>query len=269
MTMHQQKLGGNREDRYDFAVSLGCPVAERKGKEWEVRSTTEASHTVMEASYHTFRGGKGREGGVCQYPGSARRAGYKTDYHRAVRDTYVRSVAWIDDAGRAWYVAHNHLYLLPRGEWTQHDDSLYLDGERVLGIELARLSAERGEVFPYLASLLPRDQRLVRDVVASRPVSVKRLLSIPDTHLRGYVAQRCGGLAKVAAQLPLVERTKDGELRDATRIGMTTDLLIVRDSTSGERFALGVPRRSGKSRSVKRALRDLNGIPQSKIVAAS
>lgn len=34
-----------------------------------------------EPAYHTFRGKKGREGGICQFPGSARKAGYKTDYH--------------------------------------------------------------------------------------------------------------------------------------------------------------------------------------------
>lgn len=268
-TVSRQKLGGTRDERYEFAISLGCPVAERKGNDWNVGATVKSSYVVMEAAYHTFRGKGGRDGGICMYPGAARRAGYKTDYHRAVRDTFVRSIAWIDRDGRAWYVAHNHLYLLPRGQWSQQDASLQLDGEPVSGLALAEMAKERGEVFPHLASLLPHDQRLVRDVIARKPVSAKRLLSIPDAHLRGYVAQRCGGLDRVAAKLPLVERTKDGELRDPSRLGMTTDLLVVRDATSGERFALGVPRRGGKQRTVRNALRSLNGIAQSKIVAQS
>lgn len=262
--MSRQKLGGTRDSRYAFAVSLGCPVAERKGDEWNVSSAAE-SRVKMAAAYHTWRG----TDNVVSHPGAALRKGYKLDYHRAVRHTYVRSLAWIDAEGRAWYVAHNHLYLLPRGNWTQEGESLHLDGVAIGGIDLAEMARDRGEVFRGLAALLPNDARLVRDVVARRPITAKRLMSIPDAHLRGYIAERCGGLVRIASQLPLVERTTDGELRDASRIGMTTDLLIVRDATSGERFALGVPRRSGKSRTVRRALRDLNGISQSKIVAQS
>jgi hypothetical protein len=213
---------------------------------------------------HTFRGSNH----LVKYPGAAIRQGYKLDYHPAVRRTWLRSVSWIDTDGRAWYVAHNHLYLLPRGNWTRNEKSLELEGEPIGGIALAEMAAERGEVFPYLATLL-HDRRLVRDVVARRPVSAKRLMRVQDAHLRGYIAQRCGGLAKIASKLPLVQRTDAGELRDASRIGMTTDVLVVRDSTSGERYALGVPRRRGKQRTVRRALRDLNGIAPSKIVAES
>lgn len=32
-------------------------------------------------AYHTFRGKKGRDGGVCMYPGAAMRKGYDVDYH--------------------------------------------------------------------------------------------------------------------------------------------------------------------------------------------
>lgn len=261
----RQKLGGDRDDRYEFARSLGAPLAKREGYRWDVASCVGRSHAKVAAAYHTYRGSDSR----VQYPGVALQKGYKLDYHPAVRQTWLRSVSWIDTDGRAWYVAHNHLYLLPRGNWARGEGSLELDGEPIGGIDLAEMAAERGEVFPYLAALLPVDRRLVRDVVARRPVSAKRLMRVRDAHLRGYIAQRCGGLAKIAGRLPLVERTDAGELRDASRIGMTTDVLVVRDSTSGERYALGVPRRSGKQRTVRRALRDLNGIAPSKIVAES
>jgi hypothetical protein len=258
-------LGGDRDARYDFALSLGAEVAERKGEDWDVCSTLEESSVEMDPAYHTWRD----SGRVVLLPGAAIRAGHRLDYHRAVRTTWLRSAAWIDGDGTSWYLAHDHLYRLPRGDWTQGKDSLALDGRPVSGLDLAAMAADRGEVYPHLGALLLADPRLVRDVIARRTVSAKRLMSVPDAHLRGYIAERCGGLARVASRLPLVERTEDGELRDASRIGMTTDLLIVRDSTSGERFALGVPRRRGRARTVRRALRDLNGIAQTKIIAQS
>lgn len=266
----RQKLGGNSEgERYAFARSLGCPLAERTCKEWSVRSTVQHSSVEMEEAYHTFRGKGGRDEGICSHPGAAIRKGYKVNYHRAVRITWVRCVSWIDRDGRAWMVCHNHLYRLPRGNWTHDDEMLALDGERMGAIRLARLAEKRGEVYPFLAALLPDNTRLVRDMVARRSVSPRRLLAVRDVHLRGWIAERCGGLAKVASKLRLVERTKEGELRCGERIGLTTDILVVRDSTSGERFALGVPRRGGKQRTVRNALRALNRIPQTKIVAQS
>lgn len=50
----------------------------------------EAPKVTGEAPYHTFR-----KGGVCKFPGAARRAGYKTDYHADTRAVTV-GVEWLD-----------------------------------------------------------------------------------------------------------------------------------------------------------------------------
>lgn len=58
-----------------------------------------------EGPYHTFRGKKGRDGGVCHYPGAAIRRGFKVDYHPDTRRITV-GAGWVAELMDNGSVSH-------------------------------------------------------------------------------------------------------------------------------------------------------------------
>lgn len=117
----------------------------------------------------------------------------------------------------------------------------------------------------------PARVRLARDIIAGKNVDPRRLMSISDVHARAWAVGRCGGWERVTGLLPLLERTPRGELFDGAAAGLSSDLLVVRDPSTGRKYALHAPRpgRRNIPRTVDCALRAINRVAASKIVAES
>jgi hypothetical protein len=128
-------IGGQRQDRYDFAKAHGVSMAARRG-EWRVCYSASPSQRDEDHAYHTWKGSEDR----VTYPGSAIKKGFKLDYHPANYETRVRSLGWLGPDGAAYYMIHETVYALPGRSWSVDADGYMVapDG-RYTGRQLAQI----------------------------------------------------------------------------------------------------------------------------------
>ncbi len=114
----------------------------------------------------------------------------------------------------------------------------------------------------------PARVAFARAIIAREPVPAESLLDIEDAHARAWAIEQTGGVERIAAALPVIEATDAGTLRDGAAAGLVTDVLEVVCPSTGRAYFLGVERpRQARYRTVRRALRSINGIEGSRLVA--
>lgn len=119
-------------------------------------------------------------------------------------------------------------------------------------------------------STCPKRLSLARSIISRKKVSVKKLMTIADTHARAWAVELTGGWGRMTKLMTVVQKTKDGTLLSGEKVGLTSDMLLVTCPSTGSKYALMVPRGTrATTRTVKAALKHVNGIDHSKIIAAS